>query len=187
MTDVQVVFLNGPSSSGKSSLAHGLQERLAIPFIFFPEDMFFSGLPGREYTEAEGYLYGSRLYSGFTRCVRTMVESGNRVIVDTVAWNPGSLTGFVDALWDLNVFAVGIRCDLAILEERERLRGDRSTGLARRQYGKVHQDALYDIEIDTSVADIDVCARLVADAMLAPTTPHAFARMKHRLDGGGSG
>jgi chloramphenicol 3-O phosphotransferase len=187
MTDVQVVFLNGPSSSGKSSLAHGLQQRLAIPFIFFPEDMFFSGLPGREYTEAEGHLYGSRLYSGFTRCVRTMVESGNRVIVDTVAWNPGSLTGFVDALWDLSVFAVGIRCDLAILEERERLRGDRSTGLARRQYGKVHQDALYDIEIDTSVADIDVCARLVADAMLAPTTPHAFARMKQRLDDGNSG
>ena len=131
MTDIQVVFLNGPSSSGKSSLAHGLQQRLAVPYVFFPEDMFFSGLPGREYTDAEGYLYGSRLYNGFTRCVRTMVESDNRVIVDTVAWNPGGLSGFVEALWDLKVFAVGVYCDLAVLEDRERLRGDRSTGLAR--------------------------------------------------------
>lgn len=187
MTDTQIVFLNGPSSSGKSSLAHSLQQRLVIPFIFFPEDMFFSGLPGREYTEAEGYLYGSRLYNGFTRCVRTMVESGNHVIVDTVAWNPGSLIGFVEALWDLNVFAVGIRCDLAILEERERRRGDRSTGLARRQYERVHQDALYDIEIDTTVIGIDNCARMVAEAMQAPTRPHAFARMKRRLVDGHSG
>ncbi len=180
MTDIQVVFLNGPSSSGKSALAHRLQQLLSIPYIFFPEDMFFAGLPGRDYTEAEAYLYGSRLYDGFTRCVRTMVESGNRVIVDTVAWNPGSLSGFVDALWEVNVFAVGLRCDLAILEERERLRGDRSTGLARRQFSKVHQDAIYDIEIDTTVADIDVCARRVADAMATPPSPHAFARMKHR-------
>jgi chloramphenicol 3-O phosphotransferase len=185
MTDIQVVFLNGPSSSGKSSLAHGLQQRLAVPYVFFPEDMFFSGLPGREYTDAEGYLYGSRLYNGFTRCVRTMVESDNRVIVDTVAWNPGSLSGFVEALWDLKVFAVGVYCDLAVLEDRERLRGDRSTGLARRQYGKVHQNALYDIEINTSVADIDACAKRVADAMMAPATPHAFARMKQRLAAGG--
>lgn len=184
MTDIQVVFLNGPSSSGKSSLAHGLQHRLAVPFIFFPEDMFFSGLPSREYSDAEGYLYGSRLYNGFTQCVRTMVESENHVIVDTVAWNPGSLAGFVNALWNLKVYAVGIHCDLAILEERERLRGDRSMGLARRQYGKVHQNALYDIEIDTSVADIDACARRVADGMMAPATPHAFARMKQRLDAG---
>ena len=70
------------------------------------------------------------------------------VIVDTVAWNPGSLAGFVDALWDIQVFAVGIHCALPLLEERERQRGDRSPGLARRQSEVVHRNAHYDFEIE---------------------------------------
>ena len=35
----QVIFLNGASSSGKSSLAHALQERLEKPYLFVAEDM----------------------------------------------------------------------------------------------------------------------------------------------------
>ena len=184
MIDTQVVFLNGASSSGKTSLARALQCQLEQPFIHFAEDMFFSARPIREYSLAEDLYYGSRLYNGFTQCVRTMVNCDNRVIVDTVAWTPGSLAGYVIALWDINVFAVGIHCAIDILENRERQRKDRPIGLAKRQNDLVHRNALYDLEIDTSNIDIDMCAKRIVNAVNMHTSQHAFAQMKHRIDDG---
>jgi chloramphenicol 3-O phosphotransferase len=184
MISAQVIFLNGASSSGKTSLARALQRQLAPAFLTFAEDMFFSTLPDRAFDEAQGFRYGSRLYKGFTHCVRTMVECENRVIVDTVAWVPGCLAGFVNALWDMNVFAVGVHCPLDILEQREQQRKDRSIGLSRRQIEQVHRNAIYDLEVDTSVTQIDVCAAHIIRAMQTPASPHAFAQMKSRVDAG---
>ncbi len=102
----------------------------------------------------------------------------HKSIVDTVAWVPGSLDGFVDALWDTPVFAVGIHCPLPILEQREQQRKDRSIGLAREQYDIVHRNVLYDLEIDSSQAEVVATARLISDLLAHPLVPHAFERMK---------
>lgn len=181
MESAQVIFLNGASSSGKSTLARALQRRLEKPYLYVAEDMFFDALPARDFPQSDYLRYGARLYDGFTQCVRTLVNCDNRVIVDTVAWNPGSLAGFVNALWDTRVFAVGVHCPLPILEERERQRKDRSLGLARRQFELVHRDTLYDLEIDTSRDAVETSVERVVHALEHPSTPHAFARMRQRL------
>ena len=181
MESNQVIFLNGVSSSGKSTLAQALQRRLEKPYLHISEDMFFAALPAREFAQADYLRYGWRLYNGFTQCVRTLAQCQNHVIVDTVAWNPGSLEGFIDALWELQVFAVGVHCPLAVLEAREQQRQDRSMGLARRQFDLAHQGALYDVEVDTSQMEIEACADLIAAALDSAPSPHAFARMKERL------
>ena len=178
MENAQVIFLNGPSSSGKSSLAHALQLRLDKPYLFVAEDMFFGMLPNRDFPQATYMRYGQRLYNGFAACARTLVDCGNSIIIDTVAWNPGSMAEFVRALWDVRVFAVGVHCPLSVLEERERQRGDRGVGLARRQYATVHKDALYDLEIDTSTLTSEAAAERVIIAMAEAASAHAFARMK---------
>lgn len=180
MEDVQVIFLNGASSSGKTTLAKALQRRHARPYIFFAEDMFFDGWPEGDYAQEDFLRYGTRLCAGFAKCARTMIDCGNRLIVDTVAWNPGSLDVFVEALWDTRVLAVGVHCALDVLEDRERQRKNRSLGLARRQFERAHLDAEYDVELDTSRASLAECVERVAAAMENAAEPHAFARMKAR-------
>jgi chloramphenicol 3-O phosphotransferase len=159
-----VIFLNGASSSGKGSLAGQLQVQLAEHvFIHLAEDMYFNLLPAEAWQRSDFLDVGRRLYDGFARSVAAMAGAGNRVIVDTVGWNPGSLETFVGALADTDVLAVGVHCDLEVLEQRERSRGDRSAGLARRQLPLVHLGADYDVEVDTSAGDIAGCtAQIVA-------------------------
>lgn len=181
-TDNQVIFLNGPSSSGKSSLALALQRRLDKPYLYLAEDMFFDTLPKRQLPREDYLRYGGRLYNGFTRSVRALIDCQNRVIVDTVAWSLGSLSGFVEALWDRQVFAIGLHCPLAVLEAREQARNNRSIGLARQQFDLVHKDALYNLEIDTSSMSSDACAEKIIQAMQTAPILHAFARMKQRQD-----
>ncbi len=180
MTETSVIFLNGASSSGKTTLAKALQMRLDEPYVFMAEDMFFSAFPQRQYAEADFMRYGMRLYTGFTRSVRALVDCGNLVIVDTVAWVPGSLEAFVEALWDMPVCAVGVHCPLTVLEERERQRGDRGVGLARKQFDVVHANALYDVEINTAEMTQAQCMDRIVDVAQQLPSPHAFARMKQR-------
>ncbi|MDE2063774.1 MAG: hypothetical protein KGJ00_15330 [Bradyrhizobium sp.] len=59
---------------------------------------------------------------------------------------------------------VGLFAPLEVLEARARARGDREIGLARWQYGRVHEGVAYDLEIDTTTMDPMDCARLIRDA-----------------------
>jgi chloramphenicol 3-O phosphotransferase len=177
----QIIFLNGASSAGKTTLSHALQAQLEQPYLHFAEDMFFATLPEKPFSQEEWMLHGQRVYNGFTQCVRTMVECENRLIVDTVAWHPGSIAGFVQALEHVDVLSVGVYCDLTTLEQREQQRGNRSPGLARKQFDRVHAEALYDVEIDTSSIEMTVCVQKILSALEQPGPASAFARLRARL------
>jgi Chloramphenicol phosphotransferase-like protein len=69
------------------------------------------------------------------------------------------------------VFVIGVHCELPILKEREPPRGNRSPGLARKQFDRVHAEALYDMEIDTSSMAMVACVRTVLET-------NAFARLR---------
>ena len=72
------------------------------------------------------------------------------MIVDEVVIDKTSWDDWTAALRDVDVTWVGIRCSAKVAAARERVRGDRFTGLARAQTATVHQDAVYDFEIDTT-------------------------------------
>jgi chloramphenicol 3-O phosphotransferase len=173
-----IIFLNGTSSSGKSTLTAALQSRLEPVFLHFSEDYFFNMLPGNAHERSDFMTVGSALYTGFARSAAAMVAVGNSLIIDTVAWDPGSMARFERALRGVDVLSVGVHCDIDVLEERERQRGDRSSGLARTQFPKVHVEALYDVEVDTSTNSSDECADTIVRAWLEPRAEPAFVRLR---------
>lgn len=173
-----IIFLNGTSSSGKSTLTTVLQERLEPVFLHFSEDFFFNMLPGDAHQRLDFLAIGSALYDGFARSAAAMVAAGNHLIVDTVACHPGSMAAFERAFKGVGVLAVGVQCDIDVLEERERQRGNRSAGLARTQSPKVHLEALYDVEVDTSTTTPDECAAIIVAAWRQPPADPAFDRLR---------
>jgi chloramphenicol 3-O phosphotransferase len=61
---------------------------------------------------------------------------------------------------------VAVRCPLAVVEQRERDRRDRTLGQAAAQYAVVHaHGATYDVEVDTSVLSPDVAAARIVAAL----------------------
>jgi len=79
-----------------------------------------------------------------------MAKSGANLILDEVVLNDELCADWQALLSGLDVFFVGVHCDLAELERRERERGDRVIGQARGQYQNVHESMSYDIEVDTT-------------------------------------
>ncbi len=77
--------------------------------------------------------------------------------------------------------AVGVHCSLAELERRERERGDRMVGLAHEQFHTIHQHAIYDIEVDTSVTGLLECVEQIKATVTSGTTPQALHQLNARV------
>ena len=63
-----IIYLNGTSSSGKTSIARALQERLAEPYLHCPVELFEQMIPHRQ-IERGVIPELMALQRGFTACV----------------------------------------------------------------------------------------------------------------------
>lgn len=174
----RIVLLNGVGSAGKSSIARALQTITAAPFLHVQMDTFIEMLPDALQDHADGFSYetvqqdgkpavvirtgpvGEKTLRGMRHAVAAMAGEGNNLIVDDVLCN-GEISDYVNLLSAFDLRLVGVMAPLEVLEAREAQRADRLPGLARWQYGRVHADIRYDLEVDTSVLTPLECARRI--------------------------
>lgn len=183
-----IIVLNGTSSSGKTSLVRALQELLDEPFLDAGLDRFLWMLPSRYLRPplwdevlgraTEAGPAGHQLVSGMHHTIASLSRAGCNVIADHVLVEPRWLQECAALLSDLPAYLVGVHCPLAILEERERQRKDRTLGQARAQFGRVHAHGLYDVEVDTSLLSPEACALRIRARLEDGTGPVAFKRLR---------
>jgi chloramphenicol 3-O phosphotransferase len=95
-----------------------------------------------------------RFFDGFHRCLPALAGAGNDLIIEHIiefrAWRQ-YLAGL---LADLDVFLVGVHCDLAEIDRCERDRADRRIGEGRThvETDLIHTFGPYDFEVDTTNA-----------------------------------
>ncbi|MFJ3640136.1 chloramphenicol phosphotransferase CPT family protein [Streptomyces sp. NPDC090108] len=173
-----IIFLNGTSSSGKSSIARELVRVLEEPCFHMPVDAFHAMRSGPEMPPDQLSVVLRRTWMGFHRAVAGMAAAGNTVVVDHVLSEPWRLDDCLALFVPQDVVLVGVRCPLEELERREQARGDRPAGLAARQFERVHAHGIYDVECDTGSSSPLECAREIKDFLRSRTAPTAFERMK---------
>jgi chloramphenicol 3-O phosphotransferase len=169
----RVLFLNGGSSAGKTTLGRTLQSGLPVPWLLLGIDQLIWALPPEMVNDPDGLSVhegvitrGDRfmaIYGGFQLAVAALVRGGVNVILDDL-----TLDGATDqARWDealqgLAVCWIGVRCAPGIAAEREARRGTRLPGTASHQAESVHQGVRYDVEVDTGVMDLRQTTGVIA-------------------------
>jgi len=179
-----IIFLNGASSSGKTTIGRALQEALEELYLLVSADGFLSQLP-------ESFLAGERRFSvklpvlvhAFHASAAAQALAGMNVILDHViqalAWLDDCLSQFCD----IEVLFVAIKCPLSELEKREADRGNRSIGSAKFQYDRVHAHNTYDLELDTSVLRPEQCVSAIADYVHSGRSVTAFDTLRYQGKG----
>ncbi len=189
MTPGTIIYLNGTSSSGKTSITQALSHQLNQPYLHCPIDLFEHMILHHQIQR--GVVPELRaVQAGFTACIAALATQGNNIIVDDVICEPLSYPGTqsplttrellhqrVSILYIFNVLFVKVSCPLPIVEQRERELGNRTLGLASFQFHRVHQDSLYDVEVETGKNTPDACAAQILAALDQPQTPCAFQIM----------
>jgi chloramphenicol 3-O phosphotransferase len=176
----KLILLNGASSSGKSSIARAVQARIEQPFWHISIDhLRDSGvLPLDRIRSGEFDWAAMRggFFQGFEQSLAAYAGCGANLIVEYIVETPEWMRRLLQVLQGLDVFFVGVHCDLGELERRELARGDRRLGDARRDYDTTHRHCLYDLELETSLPPNTLADRLIA-AWRARGRPSAFDRL----------
>ncbi|MGW4380486.1 chloramphenicol phosphotransferase CPT family protein [Kitasatospora sp. NPDC004531] len=175
----RIIFLNGTSSSGKSSIARELLDILDDEVWFHVSvDTFNAMRTQRAMEQAQFDEALKRTRQGFHRSVAAMAGVGNNVIVDHLLSEPWRLADCLDVLSPYRVLFVGVRCDLEELIRRETARGDRPVGLAAHQYDLVHRHGDYDFECDSGAYSPRECAELIKAFLPNQPDSTAFGRLR---------
>lgn len=186
-----IIFLNGTTSSGKSSILRHLQLMLDGPFLDAGIDKFIWMLPERYLNERElwdlvlGHAayagpLGRKLFSGMHHAIAALSRAGNHLLADHVLVEPAWVQECAELFHDLPAYLVGIHCPLEVIEQRERERADRTIGQARKQYDRVHAHGIYDFTIDSSRGTPEACARQLYEYVTSGAAPTAFRRLYER-------
>lgn len=172
-----VIIVNGGSSSGKTSIVRQMQDMLAEPWLARSIDDFVESLPralrqspdGFDVTTDGAVQIGevfTRLESAWMTGIAATARAGAPVIVDDVFLSAAaSQARWRTALAGLPVAWVGVHCDAAIAQQREASRPDREAGMAALQARQVHQDVVYNLQVDTSRTSARECARTIATSL----------------------
>lgn len=177
-----IIFLNGASSSGKSSIARALQAAIEEPCIHWCIDDYLGTFQKGLWQRQEILRpHWPRIIRGFQAAGAAIARAGNVVIIDDVLEaEPPWVESLLELYQGLDVVFVGVHCPLDELERREASRGDRRKGTARLQFDQVHAQAVYDVEVDTSVQSPQECAGQILDAVRGRCRPSALERLRKR-------
>jgi chloramphenicol 3-O phosphotransferase len=191
----RIIYLNGASSAGKTSIALELQRVLPEPYLILGIDSFIRMLPPRLFGSEEGWrfvdagegalrvergVYAQRAFGAMYAAVAAMSVGGNHVVFDDVMTSPELLRRLLEAWRGRDVLLVGVRCPVEVAEARERARGDRAIGLARGSSALVHQYLEYDIEVDTNALTATACADKIRRFLDNENPQLAFTRLIER-------
>jgi chloramphenicol 3-O phosphotransferase len=180
----RVIFLNGTSSSGKSSIAEALLRVLDEPWFHLSVDAINatrSKNMSLELDDAALAVVLARTRAGFHRVIAAMAQAGNDVVVDHVLSERWRLLDCLRLLDGYEVTFVAVRCSPEELIARERARGDREAGHAAAQLADVHAHGIYDLECDTTASTPMDCALTIKEYMAGPQRPTAFDRLRSLL------
>lgn len=200
-----LIFLNGTSSAGKTTLAHALQEALDAPWQHMALDQFRDGLPakyrglnappadtgsqglnvvpvhdaGQSYTAIRFGGFGKALLAAMRRAIASMAREGVNIIIDDIILEPEFLADYLHVMRELPLYFVGVRCPLDEINRREAMRPGRFPGTALGHFETCHAHGAYDLEVDTSQRSPAACARQVIEHIHAKP-PVAFDRLRQR-------
>lgn len=149
----QIIFLHGPSSSGKSTIAQALQARIEKPFWHISIDhLRDSGvLPSARFRSGDFVWKDARqaFFNGFHASLAAYADAGNNLILEHILDNDQWLADLRHLLSGHDVYFVGVHCALPVLMEREAIRANRPIGSAEADFRTIHAGKVYDLEVQS--------------------------------------
>ena len=157
----RIIFLNGVTSAGKTSIVEALQEREDIFFYVVANDLF-EEMVGEKYLRENYWKYLSEVIIMMYHTARLFSDMGKNVLIDGILVERAEITPHYQQLREIlknnPLDLVEVYCPLEICRERNVIRGDRYESQSDEQQELMAKDIEYSMRVDTSMHSADECA-----------------------------
>ena len=196
----RIIILNGTPRSGKTSIAHVIQDTFEGIWVNIGVDPFKKLIHPKRYSPGIGFRPTNKgypelepiiikLYEAMYESIAAHSRLGINVIVDVGHHDNYSkplrlLEKCLQRIYGLPVFIVGVRCPIEEIMERRRRTWpntpskDESIPEEVLLWQKaVHKPGVYDLEIDTSQHSPEECAKIIQKGMINKSESMAIEKI----------
>jgi adenylylsulfate kinase/chloramphenicol 3-O phosphotransferase len=168
MNKGKIIFLNGVTSSGKTSIVDSLQARNDVFFYVVANDLFEQTI-GDKYLHEDYWKYLSKAILLMYHTAKLFSDKGENVIVDGILVERPEIaphySQMKEILSDNPLHIVDVSCPIEICEERNQARSDRHKNQSVEQKAIMASGISYRIKVETHKNTPDECAEQIVQAI----------------------
>ena len=157
----RVLFLNGVTSSGKTSIVEALQARRDVFFYVVANDLF-QEMIGETYLQENYWKYLGEVIIMMYHTAKLFSDKGKNVIIDGILVEREGVAPHYEQLKEIlrdnPLDIVEVFCPPEICRRRSIERGDRYEWQSDEQAALMAKDIRYSMRVDTSKQSAEECA-----------------------------
>ena len=157
----RIIFLNGVTSSGKTSIVEALQARKDVFFYVVANDLF-EEMVGEEYLRENYWKYLGEVIILMYHTAKLFSDMGNNVIIDGILVEREGVAPHYERLCEIlrgnPLDIVEVSCPPEICRRRNIARGDRYESQSEEQAAQMAKNIRYSMRVETDKLTPEECA-----------------------------
>ena len=164
----RILFLNGVTSSGKTSIVEALQEQEDVFFYVVANDLF-EQMIGDKYLQNNYWKYLSEVIIMMYHTAKLYSDMGKNVLIDGILVEREEIKShylqLLEILKDNPLDVVEVYCPLKVCRERNIARGDRYEAQSQEQHDIMAEGIRYSCRVETHLHTPEECAEQIMQAL----------------------
>lgn len=160
----RIVFLNGVTSTGKTSIVDALQSQEEVFFYVVANDLF-QEMVGERFLRENYWKYLSEVIIMMYHTAKLYSDMGKNVLIDGILVEQPEIKlhyeRLTEILKDNPLDIVEVYCPLEICRERNIARGDRYETQSEEQHRIMAENIRYSYRVETHKNSPEECARMI--------------------------
>lgn len=160
----RIIFLNGVTSAGKTSIVEAIQERDDVFFYVVANDLF-QEMVGEKYLRENYWKYLSEVIIMMYHTAKLYSDMGKNILIDGILVEREEITPhylrLLEILKNNPLDLVEVYCPLDVCRKRNIVRGDRYENQSDEQHELMAKNIEYTLRVDTSLFSADECAEII--------------------------
>ena len=162
MKNGTVIYLNGVTSSGKTSIVEALRSE-DLDFYYLSDDVFEDNIINTEYDAPDYWEVLAEAVFLMHKTARLFSQHGKTVVIDSMLLGNEAFAPHYKRVLEIYegypLYMVEVYCPLEVCRQRNLLRGDRHETQSDEQAAVMAQNVRYDLRLDTHLQTAKACAQ----------------------------
>ena len=160
----KIVYLNGVTSTGKTSIARAMQDSSDEFFYLIGSDILMP-MVGKKHRFENYEKYEFEMFIDMYHFAKLLSDMGKNVIIDCVLFETPELKNHHEKmhhiLGDNPLLTVEVVCSLEVCRQRNIKRGDRGELQSAEQDKRVDKNVVLDFAVNTEINSSERCAEAI--------------------------